>query len=197
MKRSFLQRIIPFAFILVILILIIAAITAVVRVVFNNNAPTTSVVDTSSVALLSTTAEHKVRMTVRGPIVGNEQFRSYQVTVTPDSRDFVRYSGYLDQPLVSKHYGNNVKAYDEFVHALSKANLNKGAALTGDADDTRGICATGQVLEFEIISGDTVTKRLWTSTCKASPGSLATDSTQLRVLFLAQVPDANNYIGKN
>jgi len=190
MKRSVAQRIIPFVFIIVIVGLAIAAITSVVRMVFTSDAPVAVRSDVSGDTLLSTAVGHKVRMTIRGPIVGNEEFRSYQVTVTPDSRSFVRYSGYLNQPIGSKQYGNNVKAYGEFVYALSRANLAKGAALSGDADDTRGICASGQVHEFEIVDGDNVVKRLWTSTCKGSAGSLAADSNVLRTLFLAQTPDA-------
>lgn len=194
MKRSVAQRIIPFVFIIVIVGLAIAAITSVVRMVFSNDTPVAVQTDVSNDSLLSTTLGHKVRMTIRGPIVGDEDFRSYQVTVTPNSRSFIRYSGYLNQPIGSKQYSNNVKAYDEFVHALSRANLAKGMALTGDADDTRGICATGQVHEFEIVNGDSVVKRLWTSTCKESAGSLASDSNALRELFLAQTPDATKIL---
>lgn len=191
MKRSVIQRLIPLIFIIVIAGLAIAAVTSVVKMVFSNDKPAiVQTADTSGNALLATTLGHKVRMTIRGPIVGDENFRSYQVTVTPSSRSFIRYSGYLKQPISSKQYDNNVKAYDEFVHALSKADIAKGTALTGDADDTRGICATGQVHEFEILDGDSVVKRLWTSTCKGSAGSLAADSNLLRELFLAQTPDA-------
>ena len=85
MKRSVVQRIIPLIFMLFIVGLVIAAIVSVVRIVTGNNQPITQV-NTSNTSLLSTAATSKVRMTVRGPIVGNEEFRSYQVVVTPNSR---------------------------------------------------------------------------------------------------------------
>lgn len=197
MNRS-IQRFIPIIFLIVIVGLIIAAAVSVVQIFSNNDAnPSSQVVDASNTALLSTTAERSVRMTVRGEIVGDEAFRSYRVVVTPSSRDFTRYKGYLEQPLVNKTYENNVKAYDEFVHALALANLAKGTALSGDADDTRGICADGILFEFEIMNGTSTVKRLWTTTCGGSKGSLAAEATLLQDLFLAQIPDANQYIGKD
>jgi hypothetical protein len=197
MKRGF-QRFIPIIFVLVIIALIIAAAVSVVRIFTSGGGePTTSTTDTSSQALLSTTADRKVRMTVRGQITGDETFRSYQITVAPGFRTFTRSQGYQGSPLVNKTYDNNIKAYDEFVHALSQANLPKGAQLTGNADDTRGICAAGVLYEFEIINDSSVIKRLWTTTCPANKGSLAGDVGQLQQLFLAQIPDAGDYIGKD
>jgi len=192
------QRFIPMIFLIVIVGLIIAAAVSVVRIFTSNNDQQTSqVVDTSNQALLSTTASRSVRMTVRGEIVGDETFRSYQIVVTPGKREFTRYKGYLAEPLSDVTYQNNTKAYDEFVHALSRANLAKGTPLKGDADDTRGICANGILYEFEIINEDKTIKRLWTTNCDNAKGSLAADAGQLQGLFLAQVPDANKYIGKD
>ena len=192
------QRFIPIIFLIVIVGLVIAAAISVVGIFTNNNANDSSeTVDKSNEALLSTTADRSVHMTVRGEIVGDETFRSYVVNVTPAKREFTRYKGYLEQPLVNKVYENNTKAYDEFVHALGRANLSKGQPLTGDKDDTRGICADGILYEFEIMKGTESIKRLWTSTCGGSEGSLDGDAGLLQALFLAQVPDAELYIGKD
>jgi hypothetical protein len=192
------QRFIPIIFLIVIVGLIIAAAVSVVGIFTNNDTNQASkTVDTSNEALLSTTADRSVRMTVRGQIVGDETFRSYQVTVTSAKREFTRYKGYLEQPLVSKVYENNTKAYDEFVHALARANLAKGQPLTGEADETRGICAGGVLYEFEIIKADKTLKRLWTTSCGDSKGSLDADVASLQALFLAQIPDADQYIGKD
>jgi hypothetical protein len=137
-----------------------------------------------------------VRMTVRGPIVADENFRSYRVTVDNNSRDLVTYSGYLDDTIGSKHLGNNTRAYEQFVHALDKANLTKGTPFEGEKDDTRGICATGEVYEFEIVEAGSVVKRLWTSTCKGSSGSLRASVKQVSDLFLEQIPDSDELLDK-
>ena len=84
----------------------------------------------------------------------------------------------------------------EFVYALDKANLPLGTQLSEEKDDTRGICATGRIYEYEIIKGEEVVKRLWTSTCKGSPGSLQASADQLTNLFKVQIPDANKVLSK-
>lgn len=191
-------RFIPIIFIGLIVILVIAAIVSVVRIMINNNQQSTSeVVDTSNEALIATGSNHSVGMTVRGKIVGNETFRSYRVVVRPNQRNFTRYKGYLEQPLVTKKYDNNVRAYQEFVYALSRSGLAKGTALSGEADDTRGICAAGVLYEFEIIEGSKVVKRLWTTTCPDAKGSLVGNVALLQELFVDQIPDAGEYIGKD
>ena len=108
----------------------------------------------------------------------------------------VTYSGYLSNTIDRIRLSNNVSAYDEFVHALDKADLPVGTQFEEDRDDTRGICATGRVYEYEILNGDAVVKRLWTSTCKGSPGSLRASADQLTNLFTAQIPDAREPLGK-
>lgn len=192
------SRFIPMVFIIVIVILVIAAIVSIARMALGGGeAEQAQEVDTSQSALLSTDSARSVRMTVRGEIVADENFRSYQVTVSPKERQFVRYKGYLSQALVDKTYTNNTKAYEQFVFALNRAGMSSGTQLTGEADDTRGICAGGVVYEFDIMNGDTSVKHLWTASCRGVRGSLRADAAALQQLFLAQVPDAKTYIGKD
>jgi hypothetical protein len=188
------QRFIPIIFLVVIVGLIIAAGFSIFRSVTNTDQPT-PVADTSNESLLSTSVDRRVRMTARGPIVGDEQFRTYDITVSPSKRDFGRYKGYLEDPLVQKTFENNIRGYDEFVHALSHANFVKGTELKDQADDVRGLCATGVVYTFELMNGESVVKHLWTTTCKGSKGSFVGSVDQIKALFLAQIPDVNQYIG--
>lgn len=198
MARYGRPRIAPIVVVVIIAVIAIVAIITVARSLMSGNSSktTTKQVDTSQEALLSTTADRKVRMTVRGPIVADESFRSYQVEITPSSRTLTTFNGYLDSQVDQKQLDNNVSAYDQFVHALNKANLVKGQQLTADKDDTRGVCATGVVYEFSIMQGDTTIKHLWTSTCKGSAGSLDASLAQVRALFLAQIPDHTALLSK-
>lgn len=199
MKRG-LSRFIPIIFLIVVFILIIAAGVSVVRL-FNggDNGPTQEVVkeEARRFGLLNTNADRSVLMRLRGNIVGDEDFRTYTVQVSPGNRQFTRYQGYLEKPLVDKTYSNNVEAYDQFVNALAAANFATGTSLTGADNDTRGLCATGVLYEFEIRSGNNVEKQFWTTTCKGSKGSLKANADQLRALFLKQVSEAEQYIGKD
>lgn len=192
------SRFIPIIFIIVIVVLLIAAGISIARMALGGGeSAETEQVDNSQSALLSTDTARSVRMTVRGEIVADENFRSYQVTVSPETRTFVRYKGYLDAPLVEKQYKNNTKAYEEFVFALNRAEMTNGTQLTDEANDTRGVCADGIVYEFEILNGTQVVKHLWTTSCRGIGGSLRANAGNLQQLFLAQVPDADKYIGKD
>jgi hypothetical protein len=188
------SRILPILLILVVVAIAIAGLVSLGRMVFGGDQTDPSQVDVGREALLSTSVDRSVRMTVRGPIVAEEEFRSYQVTVSPTSRQLVTYSGYLESTIETKQYSNNVKAYEEFVHALNKANMMNGQAFEGEKDDTRGICATGNVYEFEVRRGDSSVKRLWTSTCQGSPGSFKASVDQVEKLFLDQIPDSRNVV---
>lgn len=194
MQRGKLTKIIPIALVVIIIIIAISAIVSLGQSVFRGGNNTQPNVDVGREALLNTGIDRSVRMTVRGPIVADENFRSYRIAVSPSSRTATTYGGYLQTTIDMKSFDNNAKAYDEFVHALDLANVMKGTAFEGDKDDTRGICATGTVYEFETVRAGQAVKRLWTSTCSGSKGSLAASTTQLKNLFVGQIPEGNELI---
>ena len=196
MYRGEKTKILPVIIVLIVIAVAIAGLVAAGRAIFGGNQPTTTQPDISREALLNTASSRSVQMTVRGPIVAEEDFRSYRLTVSSSERSLTTYSGYLIQPIATRQLSNNTRAYDEFVHALDKANLVKGEVFTGEKDDIRGICATGRVYEFAVMDGTNTVKRLWTSTCKGSPGSLKASVRQLETLFLEQVPN-NKELLKN
>lgn len=192
------SRIIPVVLVVVVIIIAIAALVSLARVVFfsGTKTATTSQVDISRDALLNTAATHSVSMNVRGPIVADEKFHSYKIAISPNARTISTYAGYLDSVVSQESLGNNVASYEEFVHALDKANLAKGDQFEGDKNDIRGICATGNVYQFDIYDGATLVKTLWTSTCNGSKGSLDASVTQLTNLFVNQIPGATKLIEK-
>lgn len=189
-------RVFPIIVVLIVVAIAIAALVSVGRSIFGGNTATDQPADISRTALLNTGSNHSVRMTVRGPIVADESFRSYRVTISPNDRMLSTYAGYLGQPIDTKQLPNNVKSYEEFVHALELANMIEGVAFTGDQDDTRGICAKGNLYEFEVLQAGASIKRLWTSTCRGSAGSLRANATQLQDLFLNQIPDNRDILKK-
>lgn len=189
-------RVFPIIIVLIIVAIAIAALVSVGRSIFGGGEAANQPTDTSRLALLSTTADRSVRMTVRGAIVADESFRSYRVTISPNDRTLTTYAGYLEQPLETKQLPNNIKSYDEFVHALELANMVDGTAFTGEQDDTRGFCAKGNLYEFEVLQAGSTVKRLWTTTCRGSAGSLRANATQLQDLFLTQIPGNRDVLKK-
>lgn len=199
MSRYNTSRTAPVALVLIIAVLAIAALVSITRAIFfsGSQQPTSSQVDVSQTALLSTSFGHAVRMTVRGAIVADEDFHTYTVEITPSSRSLTTYTGYMDQTVDQQvSLDNNIPAYEQLVYSLRNASLVKGTELTGDQNDTRGICATGRLYQFEVLNADKSVKTLWTSTCKGSPGSLNASVTQLTNLFISQIPNASSLIDK-
>lgn len=192
------SRALPIILVIVVIIIAITALVSLARVVFFSGSSTssTAVIDVSRDALLNTSAGRSVTMTVRGPIVADEKFRSYKIDISANDRTIKTYTGYLDTVVDQTSLGNSVASYDQFVHALDKANLTKGKQLDGDKNDTRGICATGSVYDFTIYNGTDAVKDLWTSTCNGSAGSLNASVTQLSSLFTNQIPGASAQIAK-
>lgn len=194
MRRNSLSRFVPLIFIVIVAVLFIAVVVSIGRAVFNNqSASPNSSQETGEGrdALLTVENGRSVRLTVRGPIVAEENFRSYQVIISPSARVMTTYKGYLDSVVQSKDLPNNIRAYEQLVYALDKANMMKGAVPDNDsANDMRGICAAGYVYQYAVLVGSQEIKRLWTSTCSGSKGTLQASVGQLNNLFLAQIPDS-------
>ena len=193
--RNSISRFIPILLVIIITIVAVAAVIAIGRALFGNgstndnrNQPNPNIEDAKA-ALLSTDVDRSVRLTVRGPIVANENFRSYSITITPDSREMITYEGYLDNQIDRKRLDNNTKAYTELVYALDKRKMMDGKDLTDEQNDLRGICASGKIYKFETIKNNSVVKSLWTSDCSGSKGSAQANVNEILDMFLKQIPD--------
>ena len=197
MSRYSKNRVIPTILAIVIIIVAIAGLVGLARLLFaggsSSKAPE---INTAKEALLTTEPGSSVTMNVRGPIVANENFRSYQITIAPASREVKTFSGYLDTVIDQDTLDNNVAAYKEFVNALDKANLTQGTQFEGEANNLEGICATGRVTEFIIERDNEPVQMLWTSTCSGSKGSLRANVEQLSQLFTRQIPNAKGFVSK-
>lgn len=197
MDRSGLQRVIPIILILIIVIVAIAALISLGRSMFSGGGQQPQLpVNSGKQALTNTTADRSVRMTVRGPIVAQENFHSYTITIGPGKRNMITYVGYLGQQVDNEALDNNVQSYTQFVHALSRARLMDGTPLNGDANNTQGICSTGLLYEFEVLQGNNSVQKLWTSTCKGSSGSLDANLGQINNLFQRQIPAFRKLVDK-
>lgn len=192
MYRNSSSRIVPIIIVIIVIVALIAGLVAVGRYLFGGTPNQTAKLAAQQEArseLLTINADRSVKMTVRGPIVANENFTTTQISVSPNTRTYTLYNGYLDSVKATKSYDNNTQAYEEFVYALDKAALTTPGKYTQEeVKDLRGICATGKVYEFDIMDGSQVKEKYWTSTCKGSPGSFGANVSQVSSLFVAQLP---------
>lgn len=192
MYRGSNTKVMPIILVIIVIAIVLTIIISIGRAMFSggNDSDSTDKDGSQSVAsvVLDTSSDRAVRWTIRGPIVANENYRSYQITIAPNQRTYDIYSGYLDQILEHRSYDNNLPAYEEFVHALDKASI--GNVKKAADEDVRGVCATdGIVYMFETLVNDSADNMLWSSTCKGSPGTLGADPLQLQALFKNQIPD--------
>ena len=197
MQRNSNIKILPLVITIIVIALAIAAIVSIGRALLNGGSSSDEVsnVDQGQEALRNTTGGRSVQMTVRGPIVADEEFQSYQVEVSNSERSITAYKGYLESRTGGTSLSNNTRAYEQFVYALDRANIMKGQEPETEAEnDLRGICASGYVYEYAVLSSGNDVKTLWTSTCSGSKGTLEASREQLTSLFLGQIPNSNDYI---
>ncbi|MFZ1258327.1 MAG: hypothetical protein WAQ25_02550 [Candidatus Saccharimonas sp.] len=184
-------RIFPILVVIIVIALVIAALVSVGRMVFTSTGSSTTNNESTDAVLSSlhdTADSRSVRWTVRGPIVADEKFMSYQITVSPKKRTVTIYNGYLETVTSTRSYINNTKAYEQFVYALEKANIGK--TRTANGVDFRGVCAThGLAFQYESLRDDTADHTLWTTTCTGSKGTMAANTAQVHALFVNQIPD--------
>ncbi len=189
------SRLVPTILVVVIVIIAIVALISAARAIFfSGSSSSPAVTDTTEQSLLNTSSSSSVSMSVRGPIVAEEDFHSYKITVSPTSRQLTTYNGYLGTVVEQQNLGNNTAAYEQFVNALNLAKMSAGNQPAEGPSDVRGVCATGRLTEFTILSNESPVETLWTSTCSGSQGTLRANSTQLSNLFIAQIPDGQPLI---
>lgn len=194
MQRNRGTRFLPLFLTLIIVIVVIVGVVAIGRAILfggSDSEPVDVATDTSQSTLLATDVDKSVRLTVRGPIVAEENFTSYTIEISPSGRTMNVYNGYLESVRDRKNYDNNTQAYSQLVNALDKAEMMDSDAVAED-DDLLGVCATGYIYEYATVSSGEVSKRLWTSTCDGSKGTFQANVEQVNNLFQKQIPDYND-----
>ncbi len=197
MYRGSKPKIIPIIIAIIIMALIIAALVSLGRMLFGGNSTTKTNAASESQQVRSDTLDmasgRALRFTERGPIVADENFKSYQIIITPTTRTYTTYSGYLDRVVGSKTYQNNQRAYEELAYALDKANISK-LLDNNTSDDIRGVCATnGYLYLYETVNNSAATHTVWTTTCAASKGNMGANIAQVKALFVNQIPDYDTH----
>lgn len=180
------------------MVVVIAALISLGRALFNGEGDQQQQpqVNVGERALTNTSDNRSVRMHVRGPIVADEKFHSYTIIVAPNSRSLTTFQGYLYEQIDGQVLSNNKHAYEQFVFALSHVGMMSSMPATGEANDTRGLCAVGSLFEFEVRQGDNTIQKLWTTSCSATKGSLRASASPIRKLFQKQIPDFDKLTAK-
>ena len=190
------STLLPIVLVAVFAIIAIIAIVSLGKSLLNrgDDAPIAEEVNSVQQSLLASEIDRAVRMTVRGPILADENFNSYQITVSPTEREMITFEGYQHRILEADSLPNSTTAYEEFVHALSKVNFAQIAQGPEIPSDVRGVCAAGRLYTFDLLQAQSVVRTSWITSCRNVEGSFNGDAITSRDLFQRQIPEANALI---
>ncbi|MCL2173947.1 hypothetical protein FWH58_01450 [Candidatus Saccharibacteria bacterium] len=141
-----------------------------------------------------------VRMSVRGPVNASENHYSIVMTISVGQRRITTYRGYDGSVIRDERLGNTVIAFHDFLAALNRAGFMKE---TPNDAPNQGICATGQLIFFEVFEyvtdeqgnvTENLATKLWTTTCDKLNGNFAGLFTNVVSLFKAQIPGSQAII---
>jgi hypothetical protein len=124
---------------------------------------------------------------VEGPVVANEDHRSYTIVVSENVVTMKTFSNYDKTLIAEKNYTNTPAAYESFLSALSNANVTALARNTSTefSFEDQGVCATGRKFFLEL---DTSLFR-WSTSCSNKQGNAGFNMAPVSSLFQRQVPD--------
>lgn len=145
-------------------------------------------------AVTDITDARSVKMTVRGPIVGDEEHESYEIIVGTDERTITAFRGYVETSVGSRSFDNNRQAYTELVYALARAGFSEKRNTSDAQADERGVCPDGRLFVFEQLDNGRSVERLWTSSCSSQQGNLNARASTLKDLFDDQIPDRRSVL---
>ncbi|MEK7153054.1 MAG: hypothetical protein AAB834_03840 [Patescibacteria group bacterium] len=129
-----------------------------------------------------------VSMTVDGPIIAEQQHQAYRISIGRSETRIETLQGYEYEAIETKTYENNREGFTNFLRAIDIEGYTRGAAeADSQAQDERGVCATGRRYVFEIMSGTSQVQRYWSTSC-GSQGTFKGNAEQIKSLFDRQIP---------
>ncbi len=202
MRRGGPTRLGTILLVLIMAVVLIGAGVWVSRTFFGSDSDggTEEVVDHGQQLLDEPTETTAVRMSVRGPITAQENHYSIALTISASARNLTIWRSYDGSVMTSEDLTNSAASFNDLLSALNRAGYMKEAKAE---EENQGICAVGQLINFEIFEyktneqGETKEeggKRLWTTSCNGLTGSFDGLTTNVIDLFLDQIPDARNRI---
>jgi hypothetical protein len=180
--------VVPVVIIAIVIVVIILFATGVFS--GGSKTETADTSDKATSVLMNPTADDAVELKLRGRINADEDHSEYEIRVTPTERVMTVYSGYSKRVAGSKTYGNNLEAFREFSAALGRLGMMSGEPLSGDANNTDGVCPDGKLSTMAVFDGDHALKTLWHTSCSKDTESFAGKNYgAIEKMFTDQIPD--------
>lgn len=190
MKRGGPTRLGIILIVLIFAAVIIGAIIWAGQNIFGENTET-SQLSAAQKLLSKPDDETAIVLLVRGPITAQENHYSISAKISSSSRNLTIDQGYSGKNVVNQSFANSTNAFSDMMAVLNREGfMNKQITnLT-----TAGICANGQVLNFQIFDGSRKVGDLWSDSC-GDNGTFAGNSSVIQTI-LGQIPNSNDTITK-
>lgn len=154
-----------------------------------DKAPTANTIPAKSLPEYAGT-DAEVRVTVDGPIVGEETHRAIRITISRDERTLDILQGYQGLVIKTQDYDNDQAAFDVFLRAID--GLGFTSSKKAKVEDEFAACPMGTRYTYELINTDSpeTDVRLWSVSCGFELGNFAGGpGPTIRSLFEKQIPD--------
>lgn len=175
-------------------LVMIGGIVFLVNVIFNKGGVPRKEAKETVNLLTNPTANTKIEMIARGPVIAEEKHYEIVITITENSRKLVIYRGYERKQEYKKvELGNNSAAFHEFLRALDQ---NDFAKKQGKDLASTSVCAGGNLVIFKIMDGDKVVHSTYTSDCKGSTNMAGKDKA-ITDFIMNQIDGGKDLINKS
>lgn len=134
-----------------------------------------------------------VRYTIKGSVVGNEEYRSVRITVDRDNRLIEAIQGYDGQVLKSQQTPNTPQAYDAFIAAINGAGFTRRVDGENRGDEAQ-TCPLGRKFNYEVAPGTSDAFRTWSASCGNRQGTFGGNHGTIETLFRRQIPQHNDFM---
>jgi hypothetical protein len=161
-------------------------ITLIFLLVHGNNKAAVPSTSKPLYSYANTNAE--VRLTIDGPINGNQIHQQVQITANQNIVTFDQFQGYDGSVVNQQQFPNSETAYSAFLHAIALAGFTEGNT-SGALSDEQGHCATGDRYIFELIQNGNDLERFWATSCTNVIRSYDGNLPLTLTLFEVQIPN--------
>jgi hypothetical protein len=127
-----------------------------------------------------------MRLTVEGQVNVDQDHRLAKVIIGRSQNTMQLVQGYQNKVIKTREYASNEAAYTTFLRALDLQGYTRGND-DPRLEDSRGVCPTGTVYTFEIITGSSIVQSYWTTSCGG--GTFEGNSAVIRRLFRVEIPE--------
>lgn len=190
MRRYYLAIITVVIVAILAVLLIIGLRPSAKKTTTNTGKSTTTKSKVATANDLSNT-DSEFRLTIRGHIVGEQEYRAIRITVSRTTRSIQILNGYEESVERTQTYANTQAAFTTFAKAIDLSGFTR--TRTAKQADETGVCATGYRYIYEIVNGSKQELRSWATSCAAADGTFA-GTSNVRLLFQNQFGDYDKQV---